>query len=128
MENKQKRRLLRPGDLLALLLVLFLAIGLLWAFFAAEDGGYVEISVHGDEIMTLPLSRDDTRVIGSGEYTLTVVIEDGSVMVHSSNCPDHVCEQTGKIEKKGTSIVCAPAGISVRILGGGESDADYIAG
>lgn len=128
MKQTKKRMLFRRGDLLAILLVLILAAGLLGAFFAADRGSYVEISVHGDEIMTLPLSVDDTRVIDSGTYTLTVVIADGCVSVHSANCPDHVCEQTGNISKKGTSIVCAPAGISVKILGGGDGDVDHVAG
>ena len=124
----EKRALFRRGDLVAILLVLLLTAGLLWAFLAAERGGYVEISVNGDELMTLPLDKDDTRVIGAGEYELTVVIEGGGVYVHSSTCPDHVCEQTGRISKEGTAIVCAPAGISVRIVGGGERDVDRVAG
>ena len=128
MENIKKKRGLRLGDLAVVLLVLLLAAGLLWAFFAAEHGGYVEITVQGDELVTLPLSKNDIRVIGAGEHTLTVVIENGEVFVRDADCPDHVCEQTGRISKKGTSIVCAPAGICVRILGGGDGDADGVAG
>ncbi|MBQ8340896.1 MAG: NusG domain II-containing protein [Clostridia bacterium] len=128
MNKSENKRLFRAGDLIAILLVALLAIGLFIAFFTAERGGYVEISVHGDELLTLPLDVDDTRIIGAGAYELTVVIEKGSVYVHGSTCPDHVCEQTGRISKEGAVIICAPAGISVKILGGGDEDVDHIAG
>ena len=128
MAKTQKNRLFRYGDAVAILLVLVLTLGLIWMLFAAEEGQTVEVAVNGEVILTLPMDTDGARRITSGEYSLTVVVEKGSVYVCEASCPDHVCEQTGKISEAGRAIVCAPARISVRIIGGGERDADYVAG
>lgn len=128
MEKSQKKKLFRVGDGVAILLVLLLAAGLLWAFLAADGGAFVEVTVNGERVAYLPLAEDHIRVIEAGEYELTLVIEDGRVSVCDANCPDHVCEKTGKIAGRGTAIVCTPARICVRIVGGGEGDVDHVAG
>lgn len=128
MESTKKRALLRVGDLLAILVVILLAGGLLWAFFALGRGNEAQIVVENETVATLPLSKDATYPIESNGYNLTVHVEDGEVFVTDANCPDKVCESTGRISAKGASIVCAAARVSVRIVGGGEHDADFVAG
>lgn len=128
MSDCEKKPFFRLGDLVAILLVAVAAGLLLIAFFAADRGGVAQISVDGEVVAELPLDTDTTRVILSGEHTLTVVIEGGEVYVRDANCPDHVCEQTGRITKQGTAIACAPAKILVKIVGGGEGDVDRVAG
>lgn len=128
MTKTQKKRLFRYGDVVAILLVLVLTAGLVWAVLAADDGETVEVSIDGKVVLELPLAKDSTHKIVAGDYSLVLVIEDGKAYVRDAICPDHVCEQTGGISEVGRSIVCAPARISVRIVGGGERDADYVAG
>ncbi|MBQ8356891.1 MAG: NusG domain II-containing protein [Clostridia bacterium] len=128
METAQKRILFRPGDAVAILLVLMLAGVLLWAVFTAKQGNTVEISVEGKLVATLSLAKDTVYPIESRGYHLTVHIENGEVFVTDADCPDLVCEHTGKIFAQGTSIVCAAAGVSVNITGGGDRNVDFIAG
>ena len=128
MGSAQKRILFRRGDLLAMLLVLLLTGALIWAFFAAEKGTMAEVLVEGELVATLPLTTDTVLPLESRGYHLTVHIENGAVFVTDADCPDKVCEHTGKITGKGASIVCAAAAVSVRITGGGNGDADYVAG
>ena len=128
VKKTQKNRLFRYGDLVAILLVLVLTFGLIWMIFAAEEGQTVEVAVNGEVVLILPLDTDGAHEVTAGAHSLTVVIEKGSVYVCDADCPDHVCEQTGRISEAGRAIVCAPARISVRIVGGGERDADYVAG
>lgn len=128
MQNEKKATFFRVGDLAAILLVLLLVGALLWAFFAAERGSAVQILVEGETVATLPLSKDTVYPITSRGYHLTVCIEDGEVFVRDADCPDLVCEHTGRISSKGASIVCAAAGISVKIAGGGDGDVDFVAG
>ena len=128
MEATEKRRYFRPGDLLAILLVFALAAALFGAFFAARRGGAAEIAIDGETVVTLPLDRDTVYPVISGDHHLTVHIEGGEVFVTDADCPDKVCEHTGRISAKGTSIVCAVARVSIRVVKGGESDADHTAG
>ena len=127
MEAK-KSRLLRMGDVAVMLAVVIVALGLLWAFLSAEEGNVATVTVHGEVVETLPLDTNGTYEIIAGEHTLIVAVEDGSVCVSEADCPDQVCRQTGKISKAGASIACAPAGVLIRISGGGATDVDHVAG
>ena len=127
MQHVKKRALFRVGDLAAILLVILLVGALLWTFFAAERGAAARISVEGEVIAVLPLSKDAVYPITSRGHHLTVRVEGGEVFVTDADCPDLVCQNTGRISAKGTSIVCA-AGVSVHITGGGDGNADFIAG
>ena len=128
MQNEKKAALFRAGDLAAILLVLLLVVALVWAFLAAERGASVQISVEGETVAVLSLSENTVYPITSRGYHLTVCIADGEVFVSDTDCPDKVCQNTGRISAKGASIVCAPAGVSVHITGGGAGDADFVAG
>lgn len=128
MIQAKRRALLRIGDIAAILLVVLLAGALLWAFLAAKKGKTVEISVEGEVVAVLPLQTDVTYPIISRGYHLTVCVAEGEVFVADADCPDLVCKNTGKISAKGTSIVCAAAGVSVRVMGGGDDGADFVAG
>lgn len=128
MQNDKKATLFRVGDLAAILLVLLLVGALLWAFFAAEQGAAAEISVAGETVAVLPLAKNAVYPISSRGHNLTVCIVDGEAFISHTDCPDQVCQNTGRISAKGASIVCAPAGVSVHITGGGDGDADFVAG
>ena len=128
MDNAKKRTGFRIGDLAAILLVALLTVGLVIALFAAEKGRAVEISVDGAVVATLSLEKDTVYPVEAGGHRLTVHIENGEVFVTDASCPDKVCENTGRVSAKGTSIVCAAAGVSVRVLGGGDGNADFVAG
>ena len=129
MKNAAKTRLLRPGDLLAMLAVLLLALALLLSLLGLFDRGReAEILIDGEPYMTLPLSLDRRETVTSRGVTLVIVVEDGAVFVESADCDDLVCQHTGSISRSGTAVVCAPAGVVIRIVGGGDRDADFIAG
>lgn len=128
MQQERKKALFRVGDLAAILLVLLLVGALFWAFFAKEQGAAVRISVEGETVAVLPLSRNAVYPITSRGHDLTVCIVDGEAFISDTDCPDKICQNTGRISAKGASIVCAPAGVSVHITGGGDGNADFVAG
>lgn len=47
--------------------------------------------------------------------TNTVIIKDGTVYVSDATCKNQICVNTGKISKKGESIVCLPNKVIVEI-------------
>lgn len=117
-----------PADIAvaAGLLALALMMILLPPLFADEPA-YVVISVWGEEPIRYPIGVNREVSLISGGVSLTVTIEGGEVSVTHTDCPDQLCRLTGRIGRRGQSILCAPAGVAITIEGG-ESDADFIAG
>jgi hypothetical protein len=73
-----------------------------------------------------PLQPD--RVIKlEGRFGNTVAkIEDGTVRVSSSPCPNKICVRLGKASRSGQVLVCMPNRVSIRLATGGEGDLDAI--
>ena len=114
-------------DIAAALTVLFLACLLLWApWKGRRDGAFLLVSTPTSSEKYV-LSDDREIYIEEGGYTLVIVIEDGAAYVHDSSCPDKLCKSLGRISHSGETVVCAPAGVSLKILGGEEA-IDYVAG
>ena len=107
--------------------VLLAAVLMLWIPFAQGTGEKLEITTP-DATYIYDLSKDQTLSLESNGYTLQVVIFAGEARVSACNCPDGVCVASGRISKSGESILCAPAGVTLRVVGKGESDADFVAG
>ncbi len=123
-----KKGLLRAGDIVAMALVLCLAALLLVFWLTADRGTLAEIEVDGEVVATLSLAENTTKTVVSRGVTLEIAVEDGRIFVSSADCSDRVCQHTAAIAKRGESIVCAPAAVVIRIVGGGDADADFIAG
>jgi hypothetical protein len=55
-----------------------------------------------------------------------VVIENGSVRVVSSPCPEKICIKTGRISKPGQWIACLPNKVFISIRGRRSEQPDAI--
>ncbi len=83
-----------------------------------ENGSYAEIRVSGDTVMALPLDKNIRQNIhGANGIELVVIVDDGSVFVEHSDCPDKICERMGKKSSVGETIVCLPARTIIEIRG-----------
>lgn len=89
-----------------------------------QDGGYVSVQMDGQTVMELPLSADTQVVLGSGEHTNTLVIENGAARVVEATCPDRTCVNQGAVRYEGESIVCLPHKLVVTVEGGASNDVD----
>ena len=85
------------------------SIVLLVAF--SKQGSRVIIK-QDDEII-YNQSIDINQTVNTG--TNTVVIKDGVVYMSEANCKNQVCVNSGKISKKGESIICLPNKVIVEI-------------
>lgn len=111
------RALLCAGD--AVLIVLCVAAAALagWMLAGREQGAYAEISTPAGSF-SLSLSAPLTRTVeGRDGYTLTLEIAHGRIRVQSADCPDHVCVNTGWLERDGQTAACLPAGVVVTVRG-----------
>jgi hypothetical protein len=69
--------------------------------------------------------RTTLRVPGPLGETV-VVIEDGTVRVTSSPCPEKICVKTGRISKPGQWIACLPNRVFISIRGRRSEQPDAI--
>lgn len=127
MKNQKARRFC-IGDVIVMLAVLLLSASLFAGFLSLGEGDRVEIEVNGEVVQTLSLKQEESYELTANGITLLICIEDGGVFVARADCPDRICESTGRITRGGASIVCAPAGVLIRVVRGGESNVDFIAG
>ena len=103
---------MKKGDMviIAVIAVAFvLSIALLFAF--SNQGSQVVIKQNNQIIYEGSININETVDTGTNR----VVIKDGTVYVESASCKNQVCVNTGKISKKGESIVCLPNKVIVEI-------------
>lgn len=98
------------ASLLLLSLVVMLTVNL-----TRKPGAFVEITVDGEVVATYPLDTDGEYTLNGGTNKLTV--KDGAAYMSYSSCPDHVCENTGKVRHVGQTIVCLPNKLTVTVKG-----------
>ena len=80
------------------------------------SGNVAEIRVNNEVVQTLDLNKN-TRITvkGKNNITLIVVVDNGSVYAESSECPDKICVNKGRISKEYETIVCLPARTIIEI-------------
>ena len=104
-------------NLIFALVVLVLAAALYFGARAAHSGkggGLQAVVDFGDGITeTLPLDTDHDYLYDVFDYVVHLQVKDGAVAFLDSQCPDHVCEQFGWLDKDGAWAACIPAGVYV---------------
>ncbi|MBQ8879303.1 MAG: NusG domain II-containing protein [Clostridia bacterium] len=80
----------------------------------AKPGGYVKVTIdNGTPIYYSLSSRGDYQLNGG---TNTLVISGGKAFIKDADCPDKVCENSGKISRVGERVVCLPNRVYVEIV------------
>lgn len=103
---------LKKGDFViigAVAAAFILSILLLVSF--SKQGSHV--IVKQDKKIVYNKSINVNNIVDTG--TNTVVIKDGVVYISEASCKNQICVNTGKISKKGESIVCLPNKVIVEI-------------
>ena len=115
------------NDFFAVAAVLILAFAIFLApMLANRSADYVKITADSGEQIFL-LSKNSEYVVTSNGYSVTVRVQDREVWVEQATCADKVCVNSGKISHGGQVIVCAPALISIEMIGE-KGDVDYAVG
>ncbi|MBR5119360.1 MAG: NusG domain II-containing protein [Clostridia bacterium] len=107
----------------AFFLVLSIAV-LLITNFSKTEGTYVQVTLDGNIVGEYSLTADGIYSLNGGTNTLTV--QSGVAYMSYSNCPDHVCENTGKIQYVGQTIICLPNRLTISIIGESDEAVDFI--
>ena len=108
-------------DIIVIAAILLLSLSVfLIASLTKKDGATVTITVDGITVGEYPLDLDATYSLNGG--TNVLVIENGAAYMSNSSCPDHICENSGKIKYIGQTIVCLPNKLTITVTGAAEDD------
>lgn len=108
-------RLVRPGDMLPVLLALGAA--LLSGRHRGETDSPRLLLVTPERSVLLPMDTDTVISIPVRDGTTTVEITGGMARIGSSPCPAKTCVGTGWISRPGQAAVCMPEGVSIEVRG-----------
>ena len=116
-ENVNRTRLVSRADLILLAVVLLLA-GAALVFYEThnEQGKLVRIRVGSETVEVLPLGKDRTYEVKTGEGSNPVVIKSGTVSVESADCPDKICVRHKPVDSVGETIICLPHKLVVEVV------------
>lgn len=113
LDKARRSKPFRPADIIVYAVAVLITV-LAVVFSYSAKGMTVEILFEG-KTLRYPLSEN--RILDTGH--LKVFVMDGKVWIEDSDCPDKVCEHTGKIAYENQTIVCVPNKVIVRISGDG---------
>ena len=88
------------------------------------EGAVLEVKVDGKTVGEYPLALDSVYELNGGTNVLTV--KDGVAYMSYSNCPDHICENKGKIKYVGQTITCLPNLLTVTVRGESDDAVDFV--
>ena len=95
-----------------------LGLSLFFAFAPKETATYADIVLKGTMIHRLSLEEEKELTVQTDIGGVEISIKDGGIAVLSSPCPNKSCVHMGYKHKVGESIICAPASLSIHLLGG----------
>ena len=120
-----KKKLL--ADILLILAVLSAALILRILWQGGEPGAHAVVTVDGRTVLQVPLDRDYVYTVTDGEWSSSIVVENGTVRVAEADCPRQLCVKQGAIRNAGQVIVCLPHHLTVTVVST-ASDVDLVSG
>ena len=103
---------MKKGDIIIIISVaLALVISIAGLIIFSQQGSTVTIKQNNEIVYSESIGKDNTVTLDGN----TVIIEDGFVYMLNASCKNQVCVNTGKISKKGESIICLPNKVTVEI-------------
>lgn len=120
----------KPFDYVVILAVILLAAVSFFAFTPVfSKDTELRVLIHtkdGDSYYDI--NENKIIPIESNGFHIKVEIYNGAVRVYETDCPNKYCKDSGEITKKGQIIICAPALLYIKIVGGevGENEPDIV--
>lgn len=86
---------------------------------------WVEIYVEHELYKKIQLSQESQQVIIETSHGKNVIsVHDKGIEVIEADCPDHICEGVGFMDKPGEIIVCLPNKVVIEIKGDMKEEID----
>ncbi len=124
MKNKKIKR---DVALVLLCIIISAAVYFIINIYVKKDGAYAVVKVDGEIIQSLELNKNTSVIVhGYQGGSNTIVVDNGQVYMTDADCPDKLCERTGRISRTGESIVCLPHRVVVEIQGNTGEKVDSV--
>ena len=120
-----KHKLFKPFDLIVAAAVLLCAAILAVFFLPHGQAKTAVVRYRGAVLDTVELSsleKEEIRSYELAEGVVTVRFDADGVSVIASPCCGQNCVHTGKLDKDGAAILCAPLALSITLSGDAEVD------
>lgn len=101
--------------ILAVLIVLFSAVWLVFLLIPDPAYSTAQIKVNGKLYQEVDLSEDQVIPIHN-QYDCVIEVKDHDIRFLSSTCPSQTCVQSGFIAHTTKSAVCIPNRVSIHII------------
>lgn len=116
----QQRAFVKKGDLIFILAFLVFVAGVLWyrASRPPVEGNWAVVTVDGVEVARYELSTHvESQFVDLSPYGVEIELElkDHQIRFVQSDCPDHICVNTGFVSQEFQSAVCLPNKTAVAI-------------
>lgn len=105
--------MLKKGDLILIgvLVVLILASAAWMSFIRSGNTSKIAV-VKQDNIVIKKIDlekvKEQERIKIDGQYTETILVENGRIRFEEADCPDQVCVRTGWLSERGDNAACVP--------------------
>lgn len=107
---------MKKADGILIAVLMALCLGLLIPLMQHRQGGsHALVSVQGQEVMRLDLSKDGTYTANGTLGPVNIEVSGGSVRVTQENSPHHYCSLQGWTSSPNAPIVCLPNDTVVQI-------------
>ena len=105
---------------LNLVLALALAALCLWAVWQlvlrpAAPGQTATVRQENQVLLTIPLEEEQEYSLRPWGIDMTIEVSRSRARVSHSNCPDHICVDTGWLELSGQTAVCMPNRVTLTL-------------
>lgn len=113
---------LKIGDKIVIVLILVASLGLSLYFLLGTPKGLGEeviVEVGGEVVKTITLPQENFEwnyLADDGDHNL-IQIKGHQVRIVEASCPDQVCTNEGWKSKPGSTIVCLPHKLIVKVVG-----------
>ena len=112
-------------DIIVIASILLASLSLLLILnLTKKEGALAVVEIDGQVVAEYPLYKEGVFSLNGG--TNVLVVEDGTAYLNYSSCPDHTCENIGKIRYVGETIVCLPNKVTITIIGDAEDGVDLV--
>ena len=116
--RKNKRARIIEAIVLGTTFLSLLGVSLFFAFAPKETATYADVVLKGTMVHRLSLKEEQELMVQTDIGDVEISIKDGGIAVLASPCPNKSCIHMGYKHKVGETIICAPASLSIHLLGG----------
>lgn len=109
-----KRKWFSKADAFLILAVLAgVLLLLLPQWFVDADAIVAEVTVNGETVREIPLTKSDEKQQYILENGVVLETENGAIRFLDSDCPEQACVHTGALSRAGAVAACVPNGTVV---------------